>query len=73
MKRDMDLVREILLRLEAIPLPAGAWTEVNGWRPGMEIEGHDPEAVTYHIRMLREVGLIECPGSQPADGGVIFR
>jgi hypothetical protein len=46
MKRDLDLARRILLRLEA-----GADSVADEGRPSEEIQ--------YHIRLLAEAGLIE--------------
>jgi hypothetical protein len=46
MKRDLDLLRRILLRLE------------NGGEPSSD-ESHRPEEIQYHIRLLDEAGLIE--------------
>ena len=72
MKRDMDLVRELLLKLESYPLPPGAMAILDGHEPDMAVEGCSGAEVTYHLDLLREAGLIESPGSQPMDG-VTFR
>ncbi|MBV6447281.1 DUF2513 domain-containing protein [Nitrosomonas sp.] len=57
MKRDWDLVRQILLNLEeaSAPLYSDA------------IDGCDPALVSYHYRILGESGLIEahCRGDGP--------
>jgi len=52
MKRDWDLVREILLKLEACESARGQL------QPG-EFAGRDEELVSYHVRILMEAGLIE--------------
>ena len=52
MKRDMDLVREILLQLEnsnAQPLGPAE----------IAIEGRTNTEVSYHIELLHEAGLLE--------------
>ena len=50
MKRDMDLVREILLRIEDTP----------GFAPkNIEVEGHSEESVGYHIYLLIDAGFVE--------------
>lgn len=50
MKRDMDLVRLILLKIEAeyqtLPLN------------NITINGYDKETIAYHCKILNEVGLI---------------
>ena len=50
MKRDMDLVRKILLEIEA--------NYVSTTICGFEIEGYDIAAVAYHCKILYEAGLI---------------
>ena len=50
MKRDMDLVRKILLDVE----------ESDEWRhSAVAIEGLDDEMVSYHVKLLHQAGLIE--------------
>lgn len=51
MQRDMDLVREILLRLEMQKEPHS--------RMNLEIEGFTEEEVAYHAQIMEEAGLIE--------------
>lgn len=51
MTRDMDLIRRILLKLEADPEALG-WAELG-------IEDHPPETVSYHVKLLAQAGLIE--------------
>ena len=49
-KRDMDLVRKILLDVE----------ESDEWRhSAVTIEGLDDEMVSYHVKLLHQAGLIE--------------
>jgi hypothetical protein len=51
MKRDMDLVRKILLALEAHPEPWD-WFE-------LKIDGHSDVEVSYHLKLMSQAGLIE--------------
>lgn len=51
MKRDMDLIRAILLALEEQSAYPRA---IN-----LEIEGYDKETISFHIMLLDEAGLIE--------------
>ena len=51
MKRDMDLVRTILLQIEQQPY-TGVGVE-------LYVKGYDPEEITYHVILLAEAGLIE--------------
>ncbi len=51
MKRDMDLIRKILLEIEAYPEP-------NRWI-NLDIKGYSPKQVSYHVKLLAEARLIE--------------
>lgn len=51
MKRDMDLIRQILLAIEAQP-HQGGWLDI-------EIPGYEAGKITYHIMLLNGAGLIE--------------
>lgn len=50
MKRDMDLVRKILLEIEEKYVSTAIY--------GLEVEGYDTAAVAYHCKILYEAGLI---------------
>lgn len=45
MKRNMDLIRELLLQLES-----SSYLE--------NISGHTPEEITYHVSLLEDAGLL---------------
>ncbi len=50
MKRDMDLVRSIVLAIEAAP---------TGYAPdSIEIPGHTDEEIGYHVHLMIEAGLV---------------
>jgi hypothetical protein len=51
MKRDMDLVRQILLIIEDSPTP---WIE--GY---LEVPGYERGPVTHHLHLLKEAGYIQ--------------
>jgi len=51
MKRDMDLVREILLKMEDLPMKSG-WYNIH-------IDGRSEEEIIYHVRIMHEHRLIE--------------
>ncbi|HEV3260163.1 MAG TPA: DUF2513 domain-containing protein, partial [Gemmataceae bacterium] len=51
MKRNMDLVRSILMRIEDSPL--------GGAVPPFRLQGLTPEQIRYHVHLMAEDGLIE--------------
>lgn len=70
MKRDMDLIRELLLRLEAVPARPGA-TLVYGHHPDFQAEGFSPQEISYHLELLRDAKLVRGPKDQPRLGAGI--
>ena len=50
MKRDMDLVRRILLEMETNVLAGG--------EGDLELEGYDAETIAYHVIIMEEAGLL---------------
>ncbi len=50
MKRDMDLIRAILLTIEEDP---------HGFVPKIEIPGYTEEQIKYHAVLLSEAGLVK--------------
>ena len=58
MKRDMDLVREILLEIEEQYISTVIYD--------LEIEGYDMATVAYHCKILHEAGLISAYKAQYA-------
>ncbi len=54
MKRDMDLIRQILLEVEKLP-PFLSYDEI----PRFKIPDYTPDVVSYHIKIMTEKGLIE--------------
>src|SRR5580658_3094256 len=59
MKRDMELVREILVRVEELPL---------GGIHHISVEGYSREEIVYHVMLLDEAGLIEAEDCSSNDG-----
>ncbi len=51
MKRDMDLVRKIMLAVEASERPLDSTL--------IRIAGYTPDTITEHMRLLNEAGLVE--------------
>lgn len=60
MKRDMDLVREILIALD---------DHEGGYAPqGMVFEGFTDEQIGYHVYLLGQAGLLEVADASTLDG-----
>ena len=51
MKRDMDLIRQILMEIEKHREPLGSFS--------LDIENHSPDEISYHVKLLAEAGLVE--------------
>ena len=60
MKRDMDLVREILLKLEDLPY--------DGQLHNITVDGRTNEEISYHVMLLEEAGLIAAMSLTSHDG-----
>lgn len=72
MRRNMDLIRELLLRLEAIELRSGSVMHIDATDPEVEIEGYGPDDIDYHLTLIHDAGLISPSSMNPAIG-IAFR
>lgn len=72
MKRDMDLVREMLLRLEAWPLDLGDAVVISPQDPGIAFQGYDVTQINYHMDLIHEAGFINDGGGSGPAFGFIF-
>lgn len=64
MKRDLDLIRKILLAIEDAP---------SGWAPDLKFEGYTDSQVGYHAYLLIDAGLakgsdVSAMGSEGPEG-----
>ena len=50
MKRDMDLIRQILLQVEARPTAQSIDL--------VEVPGHEQEEISYHVKLLADAGYL---------------
>jgi hypothetical protein len=64
MKRDLDLIRTILLRLESMEVAAGHYVPVGPNE--LKTAGYCGEQVAYHIQLLKSGGFIRELGSKRA-------
>ncbi len=67
MKREMDLVRELLLRIESLQLAAGSAVVLYATTEPLAHEGDDPASIAYHMGLLINAGLVEPTSLQGAD------
>ena len=58
MKRDLELVKRILLRVEAR----------DHVEPSFSIPGYDDKTVSYHVAMMKEAGLLDAIVHKFMDG-----
>ncbi|RRA02548.1 DUF2513 domain-containing protein [Burkholderia cepacia] len=62
MKRDMDLIRELLLKLEALPVSLTELKLIDGNAAAVQVEGYSPEQIDYHLVLLEQAGFIHGGG-----------
>lgn len=60
MKRDMDLIRGVLIEVEKLPFDSGFHD--------ISVQGYTDEEITYHVRLAHEAGLIEAIDLTTMDG-----
>ena len=63
MKRDMELVRLILLKIEEEYRSTAIYN--------LKITGYDKEAIAYHCKILKDAGLISDYGAQYASNRLL--
>lgn len=59
MRRDMDLIRELLLRLEGLPMRPGGFVSFDVSDPEFTIEGRSADEVWHHLAMIYDAGFAE--------------
>jgi hypothetical protein len=60
MKRDMDLMRSLLLEIEKVPFDGGFLD--------ISVPGHSDQEISYHILIMHEAGLIDAVDLSSFDG-----
>jgi hypothetical protein len=68
----MDLIRSLLLKLEALPMEMGDNVMMTPDDVRFREAGITPDEIEYHLNLLREQDLIDCPAGQPMIG-IIYR
>ena len=65
MKRDMDLIRELLLRLEVLPVRPGRPLQITPDDETLRVVGYDTTQIEYHLSLVGEAGFIDDGGVRP--------
>ena len=68
MQRNMDLVRDLLIRLEALPIGIGEAHMLMVSGPPLLLAGEDANEVFYNMRLLANAGFLDLTDGQPALG-----
>ena len=56
MKRDMDLIRELLLKLEALPMRRGGIVSITPHADEIAVAGYDVDQIEYHLSQITPAG-----------------
>ena len=74
MVRNMDLIRELLLRLESLPIEPGSIHIFYAGDDELRIDGFSDDQVSYHLSLIDEAGLIDAgTAAQPISGFMFSR
>lgn len=68
MKRDMDLMHELLLRLERLPMRMGGIVQIPPDAPELQVDGYDVAQIDYHLSLIKKSGWIDSGGVNPMVG-----
>jgi hypothetical protein len=68
MRRDMDLYRQIVLKLEALDLEFGSVVTIDVSDGDLNIEGYTHEEIAYHLDQVIRSGMIDDAGASSFDG-----
>lgn len=68
MKRDMDLIRELMLCLEAMDLRPGMVRYLSAYDGDLTIEGYTADEIDGHLELIARSGFIVDSDSRPMRG-----
>ena len=72
MRRDMDLIRELMLALEAMEIRPGSVWHIDPYEGEMAIEGYTAEEIDGHLALLSRSGYL-ISGDSGAMRGILFK
>lgn len=70
LKRNMELVREVLLRVEGLDGPAGSRWLCRSFDPEFQIDGRSGDEVDHHLRLLADADFLL--NAKAANDGVML-
>jgi DNA-binding transcriptional ArsR family regulator len=73
MKRDMDLIRELMLKLEEYPKELEDVVHIDGSTPEIHVAGYNAGQITYHLALIYEAGLVDSNGAEARTGIYFYR
>ena len=74
--RDIDLIRELMFRLEALDKEPTSVATLDPASEELAIPGFGPDQIEYHLRLIYEAGYVETGtrgDGQTLDGKFLFR
>lgn len=68
MKRDMDLIRELMLKLEDLPMEVGRIVHIPPDAVEIQVTGYEMDQIDYHLSLLRKAGFVDTGGVNVGNG-----
>ena len=68
MRRDMDLIRELMLKLEEVKLPYRGRKVIDPGGSDVAVPPHTFDEVGYHLDLIDQAGFLQDAGSRAARG-----
>lgn len=68
MKRDMDLIRGIVLKLEGLEMSPGRIAMITDVDKQLPIEGFTADEIRYHLKLIVDEGWIDTAGAKSMSG-----
>lgn len=73
MKRDMDVIRALMLKLEALPINGHAIFAVGPDDEEIAVANASVDQIAYHLRLIYDQGFLDSPGEPFLSGQIPFR
>lgn len=73
MRRDMDLIRELMLKLESAKCEPNSVYIFDADDEEISVEGYSADAIKYHLLLIAEAGLVDQRGRGAMEGFVFSR